>query len=279
MKRILICVALMAGAIWPGVVAAQSAPAPNACVSSRRAPCPSAEEILAMANAAARQGPRSGAFVAARQIYAYETGGLYQLQANPSFVSTIFLEPGEAINAIAAGDTTRWMVTEAESESDVEPRAIVLVKPQGAGLRTNVVIVTDRRTYVVEALSRSGENYTAQLAWTYPGPAMSGPGVLGALNFNYRVRTVRGRTPAWSPVRVFDDGAKTWIEFGASVAAADLPPLFVLTGEGAELVNYRVQGQRYVVDRIFDRAELRLGVRTQTIVRVERTGPASGGAP
>ena len=51
---------------------------------------------------------------------------------------------------------------------------------------------------------------------------------------------------------------------------ATLPPLFVITGEGAELVNYRVDGRRYMVDRVFDRAELRLGVRAPQVVRIER---------
>jgi len=59
---------------------------------------------------------------------------------------------------------------------------------------------------------------------------------------------------------------------GASpgVAAADMPPLFVRTGEGLELVNYRADGQAYVVDRVFDRAELRLGRKKPVVVRIDR---------
>jgi type IV secretion system protein VirB9 len=49
-----------------------------------------------------------------------------------------------------------------------------------------------------------------------------------------------------------------------------MPPLFVRTGEGLELVNYRVEGQTYVVDRLFDRAELRLGQKKPVVVRIER---------
>jgi len=71
---------------------------------------------------------------------------------------------------------------------------------------------------------------------------------------------------------VFDDGRRTWIEFPAGVIASDMPPLFVITGEGAEITNYRVQGQRYVVDRLFDRAELRLGARSPIVVRIDREG-------
>lgn len=87
-------------------------------------------------------------------------------------------------------------------------------------------------------------------------------------------------------MRVFDDGFRTWIEFPADIAAVpgspgrgrpgvgDMPPLFVRTGEGAELVNYRVQGARYIVDRVFDIAELRLGRADPVVVRIERRRPS-----
>jgi len=52
-----------------------------------------------------------------------------------------------------------------------------------------------------------------------------------------------------------------------------MPPLFINVGQGREgdLVNYRVLGQRMVVDRLFDAAELRLGDGTgRQKVRLER---------
>lgn len=80
-----------------------------------------------------------------------------------------------------------------------------------------------------------------------------------ALNFAYRLS---GDRPAWRPVRVFDDGRQTFIEFPESVAQGQMPPLFGL-GEGnqAELLNYRVSGRFMIVDRLLERAELRLGDR------------------
>lgn len=80
-----------------------------------------------------------------------------------------------------------------------------------------------------------------------------------ALNFAYRLS---GNRPAWRPVRVFDDGRQTFIEFPESVAQGQMPPLFGL-GEGnqAELLNYRVSGRFMIVDRLLAHAELRLGDR------------------
>lgn len=228
----------------------------------------------ARANGRARQRPDSEGFEAARYVYTYAPGALYELYANPAFISTILLEEGEALVDVAAGDTARWMVTQTTSQGDWAPRTLVLVKPQAPGLRTNIVLVTDRRTYMVEAVSHAREAYSAQIAWCYlQGGALAATrAALSDLNFAYHVRVVRGRRPPWTPARVFDDGARTWIEFDPSVEAGDLPPLFVVTPESAELTNYRFDGRRYMIDRVFERAELRLGLGAPTIVRIERDG-------
>ena len=91
------------------------------------------------------------------------------------------------------------------------------------------------------------------------------------LHFNYEIR---GDKPAWRPLRAFDDGVKTYIEFPASIANGEAPPLFILGADGkAELVNYRMRERFYVVDRIFDSAELRLGLKKQKVVRIDRVAP------
>ena len=252
-------------------------PAPRPCVSTRRVRCPTPVDVLAAANGAARQQPIAGGFTEARHVYAYAPGAIYELYTNPSFISTVLLEPGETINAIAAGDTSRWMVTETNGESEGEGRTIVLVKPQTIGLRTNIVLITDRRTYTIEASSSAGAAYSAQIAWSYPAvQGEAGAVIARPMNENYRVRTVRGMRPSWSPTRVYDDGRRTWLEFPEPVGSADMPPLFVITPEGAELVNYRVQGRRYMVDRIFDVAELRFGTRAPIVVRIERRASRAG---
>ena len=88
------------------------------------------------------------------------------------------------------------------------------------------------------------------------------------LHFNYQIG---GDKPAWLPLRAFDDGRQTFVEFPESIAVGEAPPLFVIGPSGdAELVNYRVRGRFYIIDRLFDVAELRLGTKKQQIVRIER---------
>ena len=89
----------------PSVMA--STPIPNPEPRGRRAGERTAVDTLENVNAAARQRPGGGRFMAARQIYVYAPGAIYELYASPSFVSTILLEPGESLNDAAAGDTSR----------------------------------------------------------------------------------------------------------------------------------------------------------------------------
>jgi type IV secretion system protein TrbG len=86
---------------------------------------------------------------------------------------------------------------------------------------------------------------------------------LGNLNFNY---TVNG-SARWKPVRVYNDGRKTIIEMPSTMQQTEAPALLVVRKDGGlftdaetQMVNYRVQGNRYIVDSIFDKAILVSGV-------------------
>ena len=231
-------------------------------------------QSLAEVNKAARQGAANAVYEDATLVYAYAPGALYELQTAPSYISTILLEPGETVLDIAAGDTTRWMVSQTLTGTGETSRTLIIVKPLAARLKTNIVLATDRRAYLIEAVSVAGDTYTAQVAWSYPKPpvpeAPPPPPPPPVLNYGYEITPPWRKAPVWTPVSVWDDGKKTWIAFSSNVAAADMPPLFVRTGEGLELVNYRAEGQTYVVDRLFDRAELRLGQKKPITVRIDR---------
>ena len=102
---------------------------------------------------------------------------------------------------------------------------------------------------------------------------------LAQLDFGYVVRFAgKGRSPDWTPRRVFTDGRKTYIGFPENLDVMEAPPLFLLPSEGtkgdAKLVNYRVRGNYYIVDQVIRRAELRLGQAPQQVVTIERIGDA-----
>jgi len=256
-------------------LATLSAPA-HARARARTESPQSAASALELANAQARRRPEAADFVDAAQVYDYTPGAIYELYAAPEFLSTILLEEGETLVTSAAGDTTRWMMETARAAGARGPRTLILIKPVQSGLRTNLVLVTDRRTYLIEAIAPQGgaKTYSAQVAWRYSGKStasVAGARVpLDSLYFGYTTKVAKGRRPAWVPTRVFDDGLRTYVEFGENLAATEAPPLFVMGPEGPELVNYRVLKDRYVVDQLFDAAELRLGDKKPVVVRIER---------
>lgn len=251
----------------------------------RHHPASPAITRVAIANRAATQQPQVQGFVNAVQVYPFSDGAIYQLYAAPGAVSDIGLQPGENLVAVASGDTVRWVIGDTTSGSGADRRTHVLVKPFASGLATNLVITTDRRSYHLQ-LTATSKTAMAALSWTYPADQLialrraaeqadaTAPIAQGLaidqLHFNY---SVSGDQPSWRPIRAFDDGRQTFVELPASIAVGEAPPLFVIgaTGE-AELVNYRVRGRFYVVDRIFDAAELRLGTKKQQVVRIERVG-------
>src|SRR3546814_12218879 len=83
-----------------------------------------------------------------------------------------------------------------------------------------------------------------------------------------------GDKPAWRPLRAFNDGRQTFIEFPPSLAVGEAPPLFVIGDDGeAQLVHSRMAGRSYVVARLFVSAELRLGSPTQMFLRIYSSPP------
>ena len=226
-------------------------------------------ERIDTANERAKIEPDLERFVNAVQVYPFMEGALYRLYAAPEQVTDIKLEPGERLNSVSAGDTVH-----------------ILVKPIAPGLSTNLVIATDKRAYHLEMHSFR-ETYMAAISWTYPQDQFvkrrnqiqrvndDVETVIAAsvdpddLQFRYEIE---GDKPHWRPVRAFDNGKQVFIQFPDNIAQGGAPPLFVLSRDGKpELVNYRMRGNYYVVDRLFSAAELRLGEKRQAIVRIVRS--------
>jgi P-type conjugative transfer protein TrbG len=246
---------------------------------------------IAAAKAGATTQPTSEGFLNAIQYYDYAPGVVYTAVTSPGFVTTIQLAAGEKLITAAAGDTTRWIVQSVDSGSGSGAQTLLLVKPRRAGLQTNLLITTDQRIYTLDLTSTDQAAYHTMIAWNYPfgdvvmirnqaaqqqaqTQATIASGLdLAKANFNYLIlRQRHTQTPPWCPIRAFDDGRKTYIQFPPKVSVTEAPPLFVLGRKGdAQLVNYRVKGDWYIVDRLFDRAELRIGEAPQTVIGIQRS--------
>jgi type IV secretion system protein VirB9 len=231
------------------------------------------------ANDAARVEPRRDGYFNAEQIFPYSPGALYQVYAAPGQITDIALEQGEQLTGsgpVAAGDTVRWVIGDTESGSGDTRRVHIMVKPTRAAIETNLVVNTDRRTYLIELRSRE-HPYMPSVAWAYPEDrttrarsAPATPILPGTSQRRYRY-AIEGDNPPWRPLNAYDDGRKVYIEFSRGIAQGEMPPLFVIGTDGTtEIVNYRSFGNVLIVDRLFAAAELRLGGDKQQKVRIVR---------
>lgn len=221
-------------------------------------------------NTISTQNPRSKKNVGSKTYYTYKEGDIYEVHAGVDVVTDIELQRGERLtNSPIAGDTIRWKMSVASSGQGVEETTHLVLKPLEENIETNIIITTDKRVYHLRALS--GDWYMPSVAWSYPDDdaraleeTIKRKGLVEAvslspenLNFGYRID---GDSYAWTPIRVFDDGKKTYIQMPAEMASSEAPALFVLEEDGEpQLVNYRVKGFYYIVDRLFSRAQMRVG--------------------
>jgi type IV secretion system protein VirB9 len=209
-------------------------------------------------------------------------------------VTDLEFQPGERINdpnGVFLGDSTRWRVQAAISGGDIEH---LIVKPMDVGLDTSMIVTTNRRTYHLRLRSHRTE-FMPRVRFTYPDEAeLKWDAIrtakaeereretipetneyLGDLDFGY---SIQGNAP-WKPIRVYNDSVKTIIEMPAAMKQTEAPTLLVVRKEGRlfkkqeqVIVNYRVQNGRYIVDTIFDKAVMIVGVGgNQTRVTITKS--------
>ena len=201
-------------------------------------------------------------------------------------VTDIELEPGEQINNISIGDSARWLVEPAVTGAGVAEVQHIILKPMDVGLETSLIVTTNRRTYHFRLKSHRTQ-YMPKVSFIYPDAVQARfralnvrqteekekltipetQEYLGNLDFAYRIS---GSAP-WKPVRVYNDGSKTIIQMPPKMKQTEAPSLLVLNGDEEVMVNYRLQGDRFIVDQLFDKAILIAGVGSkQTKITITR---------
>ena len=196
-------------------------------------------------------------------------------------VCDVALQVGEKVNNVELGDTARWTVEPAVSGTSSGEIQHLIIKPMDVGLETSLVVTTNWRTYHFKLRSHR-KLYMPQVSFTYPDEAekkwnavkakdllersektipQTGED-LGDLSFDY---DITGDAPL-KPVRVYNDGHKTIIQMPSTMEQTEAPTLLVLRKERTfsedetVIVNYRIQGDRYIVDTVFKKAILIAGV-------------------
>jgi len=300
MKRVVVAVGL---ALMMGGCGTRQSPAPPQIKVAVAAPPPKPEapppptgaEILAAEPShvrdAIKEHQESGKWPVYRTpgslIYPYDEGPEPVLDCAPLRTTDIQLQPGETITDVAMGDTERWMATPASSGDPRNPVPHLAVKPQAPGIATNVTIYTTKHIY--HLLLRSSGRAMQEVEFYYPDEVLAAMKVAdaatakdgtagdppgddnasavkiaaidpGELNFSYKID---GANVPFRPVRAFDDGSHVYIQMAPGMKTSDAPALLIAAGGGTQMVNYRVEGNYYVVDRLFNQAILVSGVGRQ----------------
>jgi len=230
-------------------------------------------------------------------LYPYNQKPEPAIDCAPLRTTDIQLQPGETITDVALGDTERWMATPAASGDPRNAVPHLAVKPQVPGIETNLTIYTTKHIY--HLLLRSRGRAMQEVEFYYPdelAEAMKAADTAAAsakqeaadppgdsdnvvkvaavdpaqLNFAY---TVAGPNIPWKPIRAFDDGSHVYVQMPAGMKSSEAPALLINAGSGTQMVNYRVKGNYYVVDRLFSDAILVSGVgRDQDRVTISYAG-------
>jgi type IV secretion system protein VirB9 len=297
------CVAKQAPAPPPLKLAVEAAPKPEAS-----SPSPTGAQILAaqppQVQDALNKHGQSGKWSTYKKpgyvLYPYGEGPEPLVNCVPLRTTDLQLQAGETITDVAMGDTERWMATPASSGDPRNAVPHLAVKPQQAGIETNLTIYTTKHIY--HLLLRSHGPATREVEFYYPVEVLAamkeadaaatkakeetavdppgGDNAAGAvkvaavdpaqLNFSY---TISGPNVPWKPVRAFDDNTHVYLQMPAGMKASDAPALLIAASGGTQMVNYRVKGNYYVVDRLFNQAILVSGVgREQDRVTISYSG-------
>lgn len=194
----------------------------------------------------------------------YYGASLPSVVCSPLKTCDIQLEAGEQLvkTGINTGDSVRWKITPTLSGSGDNAVTHIIVKPSDVGLETSLMLTTNRRSYMFKLVSRQSD-WMPVVRFDYPdtiNTALSslyakrtsaqaekqlGNGLnIDNLDFNYRV----DGQAAFTPVRVYNNSIKTILEMPRSVATGKLPSLLVVNAGRRELINYRYNKGKFIVD-------------------------------
>ena len=210
--------------------------------------------------------------------YPYSANTKPLMKCQPAKLCIIQLEPAEMLNSIKMGDTANWEQSTFVTGRGPESTISITVKPRIMGVSTDLIVSTSKRTYQVGLVSSHGVEPSI-LRFYYPeetaianvekanemqrramrsginSTSVSSSTMMDVNRINFNYRLLGARVP-WSPIRVFDDTNKTFIELADISTRFDLPILYLVKNNKMELVNYRYKAPYFIVDGLFERAWL-----------------------
>jgi type IV secretion system protein VirB9 len=251
----------------------------------RNQPAPEGTVLVTSQNSTLEIRPKKEYYRGGAVVYPYLDNHVYQIFTALEQLTNIQLEPGEELVAPpASGNTDVFAVQFSYAQENGRPRANIYIMPYMAGKNTTLFINTNKRTYSFMVYSYN-TTFMPLVSFNYPQQLQEAirqriensnndiaiSGSLTNLDFNYVIIPHSPNKPRWMPTLVFNDGSKTYIYFPSAGRASYAPVLFEVNSKNERvIVNYRVKGTYYIVDRVLSQAELVLDVNEGNIITIKR---------
>ena len=233
---------------------------------------------------------RTAALKNTNATFLYNSNNIYKIFSKPDYITTIMLAPDESINFIGGGDTENWLLE--QSQGAEKNTNLVHIRPIESGLNTNLVVVTNKRLYTFN-IESTEDMYNPLITFQYPyeqtitvyrSEDMGDGSVTGITdttskvtagttkvidtktgvvteaknNENYRINDKKQK---FSPEKIYDDNKFTYINFKDEIKNFEMPVFYILNGKNLELTNFEIKGNQMIVERLFDKAILKVGTQ------------------
>lgn len=202
-------------------------------------------------------------------VYEYEPDRVYNVTVAPERATVLQFGNGEQlVRAPITGDPdlTRWIVESTRGSGD-----FVTVRTAKAGYKTNLFITTTAHDYQIDLVSKS--RGMDRVRWTYPVSESQQQTPKQPPSFNpntysrtFEISNPSGDHPDWMPVKAYEIGGKSFIEFPNKGGPMNIAPSLNKTGGGS--IPFRITHDKfYEIDSPITDAELRLDA---SVVRIKR---------
>jgi type IV secretion system protein VirB9 len=215
-------------------------------------------------------GPSHAADARLRSVL-YSNDEVYRLRGYAGYQIDLEFDGGESFVGLGSGDVEA-LAFEAQGNH-------LFIKPKAMNVRTNLTVLTTRRTYHFEYVAGSqrsdadSREMVYALRFQYPKSAM--PPDATALSVNtaleHRSDSQVHNADYWfcgsdqlQPLRAWDDGVHTHLQFNPRI---EMPAVFVRNDDTSEsLLNFSIDGNEVVIHRVARQFIVRRGKLVGCIV-------------
>lgn len=213
--------------------------------------------------ALAAQSPQPGPLDRRVTVVTYRANDVVRINATYGISTMIIFGDGEKFETIALGDTESWQVVPTDKGN------ILFVKPVAKNASTNLNVVTNKRIYYFELFDhdQAEQKKVFGIRFVFPEDKIndelraeaemraSYPNISNIDRANINLDYSFAGSAELRPIKVFDDGNKTFFQF-----AKKTPAIFGVNSDYTEtLKNFRKEGEYVVVDGVSSQFTLRDG--------------------